>query len=116
MNVGNGTTMYFCADASKPGDSIGRRWTETTYDGTGKEFNVPLHWHKYHDEHLSVLEGKIELTVDGKSWMVYPSSGVQIAPRYSVHGMKFFSGVKTTLKEQTDPTGRFKEAYANLTF
>ena len=107
--IEEGTPLTFHVDRSQPEDSIDYRWTETHYDGAGN-FAIPLHWHKYHDEHLEVLEGRVEITVGEKTWIADSSNGVMIAPKRTVHGINFQKGVKTILKERTNPTGRFKEA------
>lgn len=110
IDLGEGSSMRLFIDKDKPTDSIHRRWTETAYDGTGsKPFVVPLHWHKYHDEHLLVKEGRLEMTVGNNTFVADPSTGTMIAPRNTVHGIKFFKGVKTILEEKTNPVGEFKE-------
>lgn len=106
--------QYFKADDSIPETDKLHNWSETTYDGQPGSFcpNIPNHWHKYHDEYMEVLEGTVTFTIDGKKTTVHAGSGeVLFVPRMAVHGFTFVKGVKTVLKEYTNPVGDFKEAY-----
>lgn len=76
-----------------------------TYDGLPDSDvpNVPLHWHKHHDEHMRVLEGRVEFFMDGKSYVRGPDDDVLIIPRRSVHGLQCFKGEATVIQEKADP-------------
>lgn len=107
-----GCTLDMFIDDSKPVDSPGSCWSESTYDGKPESelFDVPPHWHKLHDEYWTVLEGEFEATIDGKKRTLRPSDGEVHIPRRHVHGLKSIKGVRAVLREHTDPCGQFKEA------
>ncbi|PTD02303.1 hypothetical protein FCULG_00011933, partial [Fusarium culmorum] len=96
-----------------------------TYDGTlgGDPFFVPPHWHKYHDEHITVLEGRMTITLDGKATVATPETGTMFVPRRSVHSFRGFPGEKTVFEERNQPSGEYKalaafdgDLYASLPF
>lgn len=97
-------------DDSKPASSVEHRWTETTWEGRGKVFSIPLHWHQYHDEHLEVLEGELDIYSDGSWHRTTPLDGKIVIKRTEVHGVKCVPGKTMVLKEAVDPVGGYKEA------
>lgn len=105
--------MRFIVDTSKPSDAIDRRWTEVSYDGKTGSFRltVPNHWHKYHDEYMEVLRGRVAMRLEGKETILTPESGRFHIPRMSVHGLEIVEGVETVFTERTDPPGDFKEKF-----
>lgn len=105
--------MIFKVNDSLPSDDINNHWSETYYDGAEGSFvpSVPPHWHKYHDEHMQVIKGRVELNHSGKTIVAKPGDDVYVIPRMDTHGFKFFKGEPTILKEFTNPAGNFKEAF-----
>uniref|UniRef100_A0A4E9DU38 Cupin type-2 domain-containing protein n=1 Tax=Gibberella zeae TaxID=5518 RepID=A0A4E9DU38_GIBZA len=89
-----------------------------TYDGTlgGEPFFVPPHWHKYHDEHITVLEGRMTITLDGKATVATPETGTMFIPRWSVHSFRGFPGEKTVFEERNQPSGEYKALFFNDVF
>ncbi|KAH8593088.1 hypothetical protein B0O99DRAFT_628063 [Bisporella sp. PMI_857] len=102
----------FIDEDKKKSGTPGSHWTEVSYDGEPDSlFEVPNHWHKYHDEYWTVLDGKFEAVINGKSRIFQPSDGEVHIPRRQVHGIKAIKGIRSTLKESTNPSGEFKEAF-----
>lgn len=103
--------MAFKIDDSKPKDSIDYHWSETCYDGEEGSFFpiIGSHWHKVHDEIMTIVKGKVEFTLDGKVIMLTPENSPLKIPRLHTHSFKFQKGVPTTLIERTDPPGTWKE-------
>lgn len=73
-------------------------------------FEVPPHWHQYHDEYWTVLEGRMQATVDGKTFTVKAGDETLRIARGSVHGMKAFEGEMLVFAESAGPPGAYKEA------
>ncbi len=105
--------MRFLIDHSKPEDSIDHAWNEATYDGKPDSdlLEAPGHWHKYHDEYMQVLEGRISFTLEGKTCVLSAGDPALKLPRGLVHSFKCFKGERATLKVCTDPAGDFKELF-----
>ena len=61
-----------------------------------------------HQEHFSVLEGRLEVTLDGKHIILKAGDAPLILPRRAVHAMKSFKGEKVVFREQPDPPGMYK--------
>lgn len=100
--------FFFDTSTSPP-----THWTETTYDDAADSWVpvIPEHWHKYHDEYMTVLDGRIEFTVDGKKVIKKKGDDTFTVKRRTVHGFKFLTGEgKVTLKEVCNPPGDYKEA------
>jgi hypothetical protein len=72
---------------------------------------VGNHWHKYHDEWMEVVSGRVSFYHNGKWKTVTPESGAQFLPRRTTHGFKFFKGEATVARERTEPTGDFKHHF-----
>lgn len=114
--AGKGCIIRIFTDEDKVAngsDEPGTHWTEIAYDGEPDShlFETPIHWHKYHDEYWTVLEGKFEAVINGVKRTSEPSDGEVHIPRRQVHGIKAVKGVRSVLKETTGPSGEFKEAY-----
>lgn len=92
-------------DSSKPRDSLDYHVSEVFYDGEPDSDvpDIPSHWHKLHDEHMSVLEGRVEFSMDGKSYVRGPNDPVLVIPRRHVHGFKCFKGERARIQERTNP-------------
>lgn len=105
--------MTFHRDDSKAPNDVERYYSLTTCDGGVNDIalEVPQHWHKYHDEHMSCIEGQIELSLEGSILTAKPGDPAIIIPRRAVHGFKFPKGQRAVLKEMTDPTGEFKQMF-----
>lgn len=105
--------LTFKLDESQPADSVHSRWTETYYDGNpdGPVPEVPSHWHRYHDEHMQVVYGRVEFTCDGKTTVRGPEDGELVIPRLHVHGLRFLKGEAAMFTEKTNPTGTFKREF-----
>jgi hypothetical protein len=71
-------------DDSKLPSSVEHRWTETTWEGSGRVFSIPLHWHRYHDEHLEVPEGDLDIYYDGHWHRTTPLDGKIVVKRTEV--------------------------------
>ncbi|KAF2490993.1 hypothetical protein BU16DRAFT_530568 [Lophium mytilinum] len=111
--------MKVMVDDSKPDGHIDRCWTETTYDGKpgSMKLEVPGHWHKYHDEYMEVLRGRMTLYLEGTGSVVLAAGDERLKiPRWHVHSFAAFEGEEAVLKELTDPSGEFKaEFFRNAT-
>ena len=105
--------LLFKEDDSQKPDSMNYHWSETLYDGQPDSLvpAVPSHWHKYHDEHMEVTRGRVELTAEGKTTILKAGDPKLVIPRWHVHGFSFIKGEAATLKEYTDPPGNFKDDF-----
>ncbi|KAH8892924.1 hypothetical protein GQ53DRAFT_646362 [Thozetella sp. PMI_491] len=84
---------------------------------TGEEaLEIPSHWHKNHQEHLSVVEGRIEITLNGKTTVLKAGDPAVIVPRRAVHSIKGFKGEKLIFRERPDPAGIYKALFFNDIF
>ncbi|XEU94947.1 hypothetical protein FSHL1_000231 [Fusarium sambucinum] len=90
----------------------------TTFDGKpGTEpFLVPPHWHKYHDEYITVLEGRMTMILDGNETILTPEAGSMFIPRRAVHSFRGFHGEKTVFEERNQPSGIYKALFFNDVF
>jgi mannose-6-phosphate isomerase-like protein (cupin superfamily) len=61
-----------------------------------------------HDEHITVIEGCISVTVEGRTRMVRAGDDTIVIPRRSWHTIESFKGVKTVIQEVPDPRGQQK--------
>ncbi|KAG8667784.1 hypothetical protein FPOAC2_12983 [Fusarium poae] len=88
------------------------------FDGTmGTEpFFVPPHWHKHHDEYITVLEGRMTVTLDGRETVLTPEAGSIFIPRRTVHSFRGFHGEKTVFEERNQPAGIYKALFFNDVF
>ena len=111
--LAEGCFLRFFIDHSKPEDSIDHAWTEASYDGKADSdlLEVGAHWHKYHDEYMQVLEGRMSFTLEGKTTVLSAGDPALKLPRGHVHSAICFKGERTTVKERTDPAGDFKQLF-----
>ncbi|KAK7739781.1 hypothetical protein SLS53_005751 [Cytospora paraplurivora] len=107
--MGKGISMRILLDDTKPADSLDRWINEVTCEGgpDSDTLVVPLHWHKYHSERSNVVEGRAEVTLDGKARVVTAGEEIYI-PAGVVHGIKGFKGERAVLRERADPPGDYK--------
>ncbi|PKX91394.1 cupin domain-containing protein [Aspergillus novofumigatus IBT 16806] len=74
-----------------------------------KPFNIPVHWHKHHDEYITVVEGRITATLDGKDMIVKAGDPPLIIPRlHHLHGFHGFPGESCVFEERNLPPGDWK--------
>lgn len=62
---------------------------------------------------MTVLEGRIEITIDGKKSVQKAGEPPAFIPVRAVHSMKGFKGERLVLREQADPAGIYKAMYAS---
>ncbi|KAI1384067.1 uncharacterized protein F4822DRAFT_434014 [Hypoxylon trugodes] len=107
LGVGKGITMEVKIDESEPEDSVNRYCMDTI--STGEEaVSILPHWHKYHSEYLSVIEGRIELSLDGEKIILRAGDPAILVRRRVVHGFKGFVGERLVFRERPDPAGMYK--------
>ncbi|KAI1425413.1 hypothetical protein F5Y12DRAFT_747413 [Xylaria sp. FL1777] len=115
LGVGKGITMNITIDESEPEDSVNRYAMDTIC--TGEEIlNIPPHWHKEHAEYLSVIEGRIELTLNGDKVILKAGDPALFVPRRIVHSFISFKGESVILRERPDPAGLYKAMFFNDIF
>ena len=105
--------MTFMEDPSQPVDTPNRQWSEAYYDGKPDSWCpvIGVHWHKHHDEHLKVIQGKITFFINGESKVCTPEDEELFVPRLTRHGFKFHPGVETRLRERTNPVNAGKQDF-----
>ncbi|KAF7319270.1 Cupin-2 domain-containing protein [Mycena chlorophos] len=117
LKLGKGSELRLFHDDSQPEDSLMRWYTEAVADGepTSEAVYIPAHWHRNHSEHMSVLEGRIEATIDGRTKLMRAGDEFVI-PRLAVHGFKGFKGERLVIRERADPGGDYKVLFFNDVF
>jgi len=106
--------MRVMLDDSMPEGHLDRQWTETTYDGKegSAKLEVPGHWHKYHDEYMEILSGRMNFYLEGSGSVIVSAGDARLKiPRWHVHSFAAFPGEACVLKELTDPSGDFKAEF-----
>lgn len=63
---------------------------------------------KYHDEIITVHEGRLRITLENKEHIVTADDGGFLIPRWHKHSMGGFKGEKLVVREETIPGGMFK--------
>ncbi len=113
-------------------DVAGRYAAILTYDGVenSPELLIPPHWYKvnptmtpralkfsnheadtvsqHHDESITVLEGRLALTAEEKTTIVFAGDPAVFIPRRHVHSFRGFKGERTTFREVNEPPGIYK--------
>ncbi|KAI1086345.1 hypothetical protein F5B19DRAFT_498453 [Rostrohypoxylon terebratum] len=112
LRVGKGVTMDISIDESEPEDSISRYVMETTCIGEDA-VSVPPHWHKDHSEHLSVLEGRLQVTLNGDKMIIQEGDPAVLVPQRAIHSLQGFKGERLVLRERADPAGMYKAMFFN---
>ncbi|KAI0895384.1 hypothetical protein F4806DRAFT_80039 [Annulohypoxylon nitens] len=115
LGVGKGITMDIIIDESEPEDSIDRYVMDTTCRGE-EIISIPAHWHKDHSERLSVLEGRIEVTLNGEKIILEAGDPSIFVPRRAVHSVRSFKGERVVFRERPDPAGLYKAMFFNDIF
>ncbi|KAI9162781.1 hypothetical protein HJFPF1_04373 [Paramyrothecium foliicola] len=107
--------MEITIDESEPEDSVDRFVMDTIC--TGEEaLEIPPHWHKNHQEYLSVVEGRVEITLDGRTTIMNAGDPAVLVPRRTVHSVKGFQGERLVFREKPDPAGIYKALFFNDVF
>lgn len=57
---------------------------------------------------MTVLEGRVEIKMDGRSIILSAGDPTVFIPPRVVHSMKGFKGERMILREQADPPGLYK--------
>lgn len=118
------TTSTLPSPKSKSKDKWAALIVATGHPGDAV-FSVPLHWHKRHSERMTVLEGRVELTLDGTKRILQAGGGggdgqgtgtsaTVVIPPYTVHGFQGFEGERLVMREVADPPGSYKAEYVLL--
>jgi mannose-6-phosphate isomerase-like protein (cupin superfamily) len=55
-----------------------------------------------------VVEGRVEITLDGKTSVIKAGDPAVLVPRRAVHSIKGFKGEKLIFREKPDPAGIYK--------
>ncbi|KAI1769930.1 hypothetical protein F4818DRAFT_456507 [Hypoxylon cercidicola] len=112
LGVGKGITMDITVDEAEPEDSINRYAIDTTSIGE-EALSIPPHWHKNHSEYLSVIEGRIQVTLNGDKIMLKAGDPALLVPRRVVHSIQGFKGEKFIFRERPNPAGMYKALFFN---
>lgn len=64
--------------------------------------------YQYHDEYMRVIEGRLEVTLEGKTFVVTPSDDQVLIPKGQAHSLKSFKGERLVFEERTAPPGDYK--------
>ncbi|KAK2594391.1 hypothetical protein QQS21_007897 [Conoideocrella luteorostrata] len=115
LTLGKGQTMEIKMNESEPEDSV-NRWAIDTVCTGEEALEVPPHWHKNHQEHFTVLEGRLEMTMDGKKTVVKAGDPTFLVQRKVVHSVKALEGERVVFREQPDPAGEYKALFFNDVF
>lgn len=101
--------MSILHDASQPKESLDRWANQAVAEGNPGDavFLVPPHWHKKHSERMTVLEGRVEVTLNGEKRTLQAGDEVVIPP-YTVHAFRGFPGERLVVRESADPPGSYK--------
>lgn len=57
---------------------------------------------------MRVIEGRLEVTLEGKIFVVTPSDGQVLIPKGQGHSLKSFKGERLVFEERTAPSGDYK--------
>ncbi|KAI3318090.1 hypothetical protein HD806DRAFT_324053 [Xylariaceae sp. AK1471] len=115
LKMGKSMSMDITINETEPEDSIYRYTMDTTCTGEEVLFTPP-HWHKNHAEYLSVVEGRVELTVGGDKIILKAGDPAMLVPRRVIHSIKGFQGEKLVFRERPDPAGIYKAVFFNDLF
>ncbi|KAI2607144.1 uncharacterized protein GGS25DRAFT_494566 [Hypoxylon fragiforme] len=112
LRVGKGITMDITINEAEPEDSINRYAMDTIC--TGEEvLDIPAHWHKDHAEYLHVIEGRVEITLNGDKVLMKAGDPAVRVSRRAVHSIKGFRDERLVLRERPDPAGMYKALFFN---
>lgn len=68
---------------------------------------------QYHDEYMRVIEGRLEVTLEGKKHTITPSDGQLLIKKGQIHSLRIFKGERMVLEERTSPPGDYKARYVS---
>lgn len=57
---------------------------------------------------MRVIEGRLEVTLERKTFVVTPSDGQALIPKGQAHSLKSFKGERLVFEERTAPPGDYK--------
>ncbi|KAI0176966.1 hypothetical protein BJ166DRAFT_11350 [Pestalotiopsis sp. NC0098] len=115
LGVGKGATMNITVNESEPEGSVDR-YSMDTYVSGEEQLLIPPHWHKEHAEYLNVLEGRMEVTLNGEKVIVKAGDPPILVARRVVHSIKSFEGERLVFREKPDPGGLHKALFFNDVF
>ncbi|KAI1302214.1 hypothetical protein F5Y03DRAFT_396557 [Xylaria venustula] len=112
LTLGKGLVLNILEDESAPQDSVDRYFSELT--STGEElFKVQPHWHKDHAEYITVVEGRLKVTLNGKEVIVKLGDPSVLVARRVVHSLETFKGERAVIQERPSPGGICKALFFN---
>ncbi|CAN8095613.1 unnamed protein product [Discula destructiva] len=114
--IGKGLSQIIQYNDSLPETGSGfSRWQVTIVceGGDSDPAHVPAHWHKGHDEHMQVFEGRFKLILEGKTRILTPDDGEVRIPARAIHEINGFPGEKLIFRERTSPPGDYKVSFFN---
>lgn len=115
LHFSPGVTVEVKVEESEPELSINRYVAEVhcSEGNDVAEFFVPSHWHKNHTERMTVIEGRLEVVLDGKKMIVKAGDAPVVIPARAVHSLRGFKGEKLVFQEQAFPGGPYKAEFFN---
>jgi mannose-6-phosphate isomerase-like protein (cupin superfamily) len=115
LNFSPGVILQVKVDESVPETSVDRYAAEIhcSEGDNVAEFYVPPHWHNNHTERMTVLEGRLEVVLEGKRIVIKAGDAPVIIPPRAVHSLRGFKGEKLVFQEQAFPGGRYKAEFFN---
>ncbi|KAK8091672.1 hypothetical protein PG997_002033 [Apiospora hydei] len=113
--IGKGLRMSLMCVEDEPVSSINRYYAEHVASGEEGDdvIDVPPHWHKIHGEYHIVLEGRLEITIDGKVIILKAGEPALYVPPKGVHSIRSFPGERMVAQERAEPPGTYKLEYFN---
>ncbi|KAI0967661.1 hypothetical protein F4678DRAFT_465261 [Xylaria arbuscula] len=115
LTMGKGIVLNIVEDETAPEDSIDRYISEVT--STGEEsLKIQPHWHKDHAEHITVIEGRLKITLNGKEIIVKSGDPSVLVARRVVHSLETFKGERAVIQERPSPGGVYKALFFNDMF
>ncbi|KAI1116548.1 hypothetical protein F5Y14DRAFT_407126 [Nemania sp. NC0429] len=115
LSAGKGIKLTLNENEGVALDSVDRYFTEAITDGV-EAFKVPPHWHKQHDELMTVVEGRAKITLNGKETIVKAGDAPVLVARRVVHSVETFVGERAVIQERPSPGGDHKIMFFNDMF
>lgn len=63
---------------------------------------------QYHDEYITVLEGRMMVTIESKITVLSAGDPTAFIPRLHIHSFEGFKGIPTAFEETNEPPGIYK--------
>ncbi|KAI0508522.1 hypothetical protein F5B22DRAFT_390040 [Xylaria bambusicola] len=112
LTMGKGITLSLLKNEDAAEDSIDRYVAEVV--ATGEEpIKIPPHWHKEHAEQMTIIEGRVKITLDGVERIVNAGDPPVLIERRVVHSIEGFKGEKFVGQERPVPGGNYKIMFFN---